>query len=96
MRSNYLRLAVAAALLAPGALAFAEDAPKEESKPDTHGLPAGTDWKLDFAAGWGFFGFGNSLYANSHDEVTQDLVRQLDGGVRQGRFQRHAQDVGRR
>ena len=86
MRSNYLRLAVAAALLAPGAMAFAEDASKEESRPDTHGLPAGTDWKLDFSAGWGFFGFGNSLYANSHDEVTQDLSDNWMEGYVKGGF----------
>ena len=86
MRTNYLRLAVAAALLAPIAPVLAEDAPKEETKPDTHGLPAGTDWKLDFAAGWGFFGFGNSLYANSHDEVTQDLSDNWMEGYVKGGF----------
>ena len=82
MRSHYLRLAITAALLgAP--LVHAED----EAKPDdNHGLPAGTDWKLDFSAGWGFFGFGNSLYANSHDEVQQDLSDNWMEGFVKGGF----------
>ena len=33
------------------------------------GLPDGLDWTFEFSAGWGIFGFGNSLYANSHDEI---------------------------
>jgi opacity protein-like surface antigen len=86
MKSNYSRLAVAAVLLAAAAAARAEDAPQEEAKPDNHGLPAGTDWKLDFSAGWGFFGFGNSLYANSHDEVQQDLSDNWMEGFVKGGF----------
>ena len=86
MTSNYSRLAVAAVLLAAAAAARAEDAPPEEAKPDNHGLPAGTDWKLDFSAGWGFFGFANSLYANSHDEVQQDLSDNWMEGFVKGGF----------
>ena len=86
MRTNYLRLAIALALLAPGAAAWAEDETKPAAETDTHGLPAGTDWKLDFSAGWGFFGFGNSLYANSHDEVQQDLSDNWMEGFVKGGF----------
>ena len=87
MKSSYLSFAIAAALLAT-APASAED----EAKPDdNHGLPAGTDWKLDFSAGWGFFGFGNSLYANSHDEVQQDLSDNwMEGFVKGGFSGTHA------
>jgi hypothetical protein len=82
MQPNYLRLAVAAALLASAAVAQAEDAPKDSGI----GLPDGLDAKLEFSAGWGFFGFGNSLYANSHDEVTQDLSDNWMEGYVKGGF----------
>jgi Alginate export len=82
MRSNYLRISVAAALLAASVASHAED----EAKTTVPGLPAGTDWKLEFSAGWGFFGFGNSLFANSHDEVTQDLSDNWMEGFVKGGF----------
>jgi hypothetical protein len=85
MRSNYLRLAITAVLLSP-AMAYAEDPPPASNEEDTHGLPSGSDWKLDFSAGWGFFGFGNSLYANSHDEVQQDLSDNWMEGFVKGGF----------
>ena len=86
MNANYLRTRRRAAVAGAGAApALAEDAPEEEPS-RYHGLPAGTDWKLDFAAGWGFFGFGNSLYANSHDEVTQDLSDNWMEGYVKGGF----------
>ena len=83
MRSNYLRLAVAAALLAPAAQALAEDEPKKSA---VSGLPEGTELNLEFSAGWGYFGFGNSLYANSHDELTQDLSSNWMEGFVKGGF----------
>jgi hypothetical protein len=86
MNSNSLRLAITATLLAAASLARAEDAPPDAAAKDTHGLPAGSDWKLDFSAGWGFFGFGNSLYANSHDEVQQDLSDNWMEGFVKGGF----------
>ena len=74
MNSNYLRLAVAGALLAAASLASAADEPQAEAKKSAiPGLPEGTEANLQFSAGWGYFGFGNSLYNNSHDEVQQDL-----------------------
>ncbi len=33
----------------------------------TTGLPSGFDWKFNFDAGWGTFGFGNSFYNNPKD-----------------------------
>jgi alginate export protein len=83
MQSNYLRMAVAAVLLAAAAAARAEDEPK---KPAISGLPEGTELNLEFSAGWGYFGFGNSLYANSHDEVTQDLSSNWMEGFVKGGF----------
>jgi hypothetical protein len=87
MRTNYLRMAVAAALLASVARAQAEDAPKEEAKKTAiSGLPAGLDVNVDFSAGWGYFGFGNSLYANPHDEVAQDFSSNWMEGFVKGGF----------
>lgn len=72
----------AALLLAGATLAQAED----EEKKSLPGFPAGTDVQLEFSAGWGFFGFGNSLYANSHDEVQQDLSDNWMEGYVKGGF----------
>jgi hypothetical protein len=88
MKANYLKAAIAAALLA-AASAHAEgeaEAPKAESKSAIPGLPEGTEATLQFSAGWGFFGFGNSLYANSHDEVEQDLSSNWMEGYVKGGF----------
>jgi hypothetical protein len=89
MKPNYLKLAITAALLS-SAMAYAED-PKEEPKEEPKksaisGLPEGTELNLTFSAGWGYFGFGNSLYANSHDEVTQDLSSNWSEGFVKGGF----------
>ena len=55
--------------------------------PKKPGLPDGLEGaKLEFSAGWGTFGFGNSLYANSHDEVTQDLSENWMEGFVKGGF----------
>ena len=87
MMTNYLRMAVAAALLASAARAQAEDAPKEEAKKTAiSGLPAGLDLNVDFSAGWGYFAFGNSLYANPHGDVAQDLSSNWMEGFVKGGF----------
>jgi hypothetical protein len=86
MKSNYLRLSIAAALLSAATLAHAEDAKEEPKKSAISGLPAGMDLNVDFSAGWGYFGFGNSLFANSHDEVTQDLSSNWMEGFVKGGF----------
>jgi len=82
MKPNYLELSVAAVLLSAAAAARAEDAPKDSGI----GLPDGLDAKLEFSAGWGFFGFANSLYANSHGEVQQDLSDNWMEGFVKGGF----------
>src|SRR4249919_2407731 len=87
MSSNYLKISVAAALLAAAAAAHAEDEPTSEPKKSAiSGLPAGLDLNVDFSAGWGFFGFGNSLYANPHDDVAQDLSSNWMEGYVKGGF----------
>jgi len=85
MRSHYLKLAITAALLG-SALAHAEDAKEEPKKGAISGLPDDVELNLTFSAGWGFFGFANSLYANSHDEVQQDLSDNWMEGFVKGGF----------
>ena len=85
MRSHYLKLAITAALLG-SALAHAEDAKEESKKGAISGLPENVELNLTFSAGWGFFGFANSLYANSHDEVQQDLSDNWMEGFVKGGF----------
>src|SRR5215831_8737076 len=87
MKPNYLRVSITAALLAASVLASAEDAPKEEPKKGAISwLPDGAEVNLQFSAGWGFFGFAHSLYANSHDEVSQDLSDNWMEGYVKGGF----------
>ena len=86
MQPNYIRISVAAALLAAGTLAHAEDAKEEPTKGAISGLPDNAELNLTFSAGWGFFGFANSLYANSHDEVQQDLSDNWMEGFVKGGF----------
>jgi hypothetical protein len=40
------------------------------------GLPPGIDWTFNFDAGWGAFGFANSLYQNPRDGASADLSDQ--------------------
>ena len=47
--------------------------PKQELARPT-GLPTRLAWTFNFDAGWGTFGFGNSLYRNPREPgVTDDL-----------------------
>src|SRR5262245_5828511 len=40
------------------------------------GLPPKVTWTFNFDAGWGTFGFANSLYANPRQDVTEQLSDQ--------------------
>jgi len=40
------------------------------------GLPLGIHWNFNFDAGWGSFGFGNSLYDNPKEPVPENLSDQ--------------------
>jgi Alginate export len=61
-----------ATLVCP-AVARAQDAPEPQSpqkQPEearSTGLPGRIQWTFNFDAGWGTFGFANSLYNNTHD-----------------------------
>jgi hypothetical protein len=45
-----------------------------ESRPT--GLPRGIQWRFNFDAAWGTFGFNNSLYDNPKEEVPENLSDQ--------------------
>ena len=55
-------LAAAMLLALSAAPAFAEEPEATDVKPP--GLPAGVEWKFNFDATWGTFGFADSLYTN--------------------------------
>jgi hypothetical protein len=64
------------ALLAPTG-AHAQDPPKDQPEARPTGLPAKISWTFNLDAGWGSFGFANSLYRNTHDPgVANDLSDQ--------------------
>ena len=57
--------------VASPAIARAQDPPAETPEKNTEerptGLPARIKWTFNFDAGWGTFGFANSLYNNPKD-----------------------------
>src|SRR3954466_4551517 len=66
-------LLISVLALIPTALRAQEAAPSPPDPPAqgdkkqeerSTGLPSGIDWKFNFDAGWGTFGFANSLYNN--------------------------------
>jgi len=64
-------------LLAPAAVRAQTVAPdKPADKPDQDvrptGLPKHITWTFNMDAGWGTFGFGNSLYSNPHEPGTAE------------------------
>jgi hypothetical protein len=63
-------------LLAPAG-AHAQDPPKDQTEARPTGLPAKINWTFNLDAGWGSFGFANSLYRNTHNPgVANDLSDQ--------------------
>lgn len=62
--------------------AFSQDAPTPTQSPDqdnerSTGLPSSIKWTFNFDAGWGTFGFANSLYNNPKDSgVVENLSDQ--------------------
>ena len=68
-RTGFLLSALA--LAAPHVVG-AQDKPEEQST----GLPPRVDWTFNLDAGWGTFGFANSLYDNPKEPVPEDLSDQ--------------------
>jgi len=85
MDSHNARSKISAAVLLALATApaFAEDEAKPTPPP---GLPAGVDWTFNLDAGYGVFGFDNSLYLNPRpDDPSGDLGDNwTEGNVKAG------------
>src|SRR5262245_34866057 len=79
MSNRLARLAVAVliAQLASMTPASAQDAPDDAPASRSTGLPGAVDWTFNFNAGWGTFGFANSLFDNPREPgVLEDLSDQ--------------------
>ena len=65
-------------LLAPGAAGAQVIPAPPASQPEAHstGLPSKLKWTFNFDAGWGTFGFANSLYNNPKDRAATNLSDQ--------------------
>jgi hypothetical protein len=62
--------------IAPASVAFGQPAPQPPAQPRPTGLPSRITWKFNFDAGWGTFGFANSLYNNPKEPVEENLSDQ--------------------
>jgi len=79
-------------LFATSGAALAQNVPPQElkDKPQEkdvrpNGLPTRLDWTFHFDAGWGSFGFGNSLFQNPKEDVRENLSDQwLEGYLKAG------------
>jgi hypothetical protein len=49
------------------------DPPQKEEEERSTGLPKVGNWKFNFDAAWGSFGFGNSLYTDVRPDPSEDL-----------------------
>ena len=77
--SYAIRLPLVAGLLLLSATLHAQTAGQSTPPPPEErstGLPTGVDWTFNFAAGWGSFGFGNSLFKNPKEPVPENLSDQ--------------------
>lgn len=76
--SSVRRLLLVSAMLTVAGAARAQDAappPAQEEERPT-GLPKALEWTFNFDAGWGTFGFQNSLFTNPKEEVEESLSDQ--------------------
>ena len=71
------RLLTAIVLAAP-TIVHAQTAGQTQEPADTNsiGLPSRVDWTFNLDAGWGTFGFGNSLFDNPKEGVPENLSDQ--------------------
>lgn len=70
----------------------AQPPPEEHST----GLPSPVDWTFNFDAGWGTFGFANSLYQNPKEGTAENLSDQwFEGFIRPALSGRYATPSGR-
>jgi hypothetical protein len=75
MTSGMRVLLVLAILIVPVA-ARGQDPPPAEPEERPTGLPGQLEWTFNFDAGWGNFGFQNSLFTNPKEDVEENLSDQ--------------------
>ncbi|HEY6125870.1 MAG TPA: alginate export family protein [Steroidobacteraceae bacterium] len=93
--SIYPRSKVAAAVLLALAATSALAAEEEAKPTPPPGLPPGVDWTFSLNAGFGVFGFGNSLYLTPRDEPSGDLGDNWsEGSIKAGLAGVHTSDSG--
>ncbi len=98
LRGLIPRAMLAAGLLLGGvASARAQERAQEQPEARTTGLPPKVKWTFNFDAGFGAFGFMNSLFANPRDEPSGDLSDNwLEGYVKpglSGKYVRHGGEL---
>src|SRR5260221_14730485 len=88
MSTPRLVLALPIVMLATGVVR-AQDVPEAKPVPtdkpeaSSTGLPSHVDWTFNVDAGWGVFGFGNSLFTDPKEGVPQDFgQRWMEGFVK--------------
>lgn len=54
----------------------ADGSPQDNEEERSSGLPTAIQWTFNFDAGWGTFGFANSLFQNPKEGVKEDLSDQ--------------------
>jgi opacity protein-like surface antigen len=95
MNSFHPRSKVAAAVLLALCAAPAMAADEEAKPTPPPGLPPGVDWTFSLNAGFGVFGFGNSLYLNPRGEPSGDLGDNWsEGSIKAGLAGVHTSDSG--
>jgi len=65
-RTAIQMVVLSGAILVPGGVRAQEAQPPTDDAEETRstGLPSQVEWKFNFDATWGSFGFANSLYQN--------------------------------
>jgi Alginate export len=78
MRTILMLAMLQAAVIAVPVAAQTTSPQDKPTQPETRstGLPEGVTWKFNFDAGWGTFGFANSLYDNPKEPVDEALSDQ--------------------
>ncbi len=73
-RPLFMSLTVCGLLLPATAAAQdpTQDKPQDKEERRSTGLPSPIEWTFNFDAGWGTFGFGNSLFINPKDPGVQE------------------------
>ena len=83
IRTRACLLAAALSIAPAAVLAQAPSDAAAQGTANSAGLPSRVDWTFNLDAGWGTFGFGNSLFDNPKEPVPENLSDQwFEGFIR--------------